>query len=158
MTGFYQSDGRFDERLTGKRGSVNRKRVPKRRHKLIAFKAFFDTDRDILEWWEAMQDGERSEVMRDILRVYLKGLPLIEAARRKNVAVDGTVVLQVRDDTAWIRGALNDMPAYLEGLLGRIAVMPAAIIPAQAAPSPPDNGLTNDALARRKAKMGKAGW
>lgn len=158
MTGFYGSDRVFNSGFTGKRGGMGSKRPPKREHKLIAFKAFFDTDRDILEWWEAMQDGERSEVMRDILRVYLKGLPLIEAARRKAIPVDGTVVLQVRDDTAWIRGALNDMPAYLEGLLGRIAVMPAAAISAQAAPSPPDDGLTNDALVRRKAKMGKAGW
>ncbi|MFQ3659294.1 MAG: hypothetical protein SNJ54_10130 [Anaerolineae bacterium] len=125
---------------------------------MIAFKAFFDTDRDILEWWEGMQDGERSEVMRDILRVYLKGLPLIEAARRKAIPVDGTVVLQVRDDTAWIRGALNDMPAYLEGLLGRITVNPIPISVAQPVPEMSDSNLSNDALARRKAKMEKAGW
>jgi hypothetical protein len=134
------------------------KRPPKREHKLIAFKAFFDTDRDILEWWEAMQDGERSEVMRDILRVYLKNLPLIEAARRKAIPVDGTVVLQVRDDTAWIRQALTDMPAYLEGLLGRMTVHTVPINAVQAAPAPSDNSLNDDALTRRKAKMGKAGW
>lgn len=158
MTGFYGSDRVFNSGFTGKRGGMSRKRPPKREHKLIAFKAFFDTDRDILEWWEGMQDGERSEVMRDILRVYLKGLPLIEAARRKAIPVDGTVVLQVRDDTAWIRGALNDMPAYLEGLLGRITVNPIPISVAQPVPEMSDSNLSNDALARRKAKMEKAGW
>jgi hypothetical protein len=137
---------------------MSRKRPPKRGHKLIAFKAFFDTDRDILEWWEGMPDGERSEVMRDILRVYLKGLPLIEAARRKAIPVDGTVVQQMRDDTAWIREALMDMPAYLEALFGRIAIMPTANIPVQVATAPSNDALTNDALARRKAKVGKAGW
>ena len=121
MSGFYPLNERFDGGKTGKRGGMSQKRPPKREHKLIAFKAFFDTDRDILEWWEGMQDGERSEVIRELLRGYVKGLSLYEA-RRPKVAVDGSVVLQVLDDTAWIRGALNDMPAYLEGLLGRMTV------------------------------------
>lgn len=137
---------------------MSRKRPPKREHKLIAFKAFFDTDRDILEWWEGMQDGERSAVMRDLLRVYLQGLPLVEAARRQTVPVDGSAVLQVLNDTAWIRGALNEMPAYLEGLLRRISVNPIPISVAQSVPETSDDNLSNDALARRKAKMGKVGW
>lgn len=157
MSGFYQLNERFDGGKTGKRGGMSQKRPPKREHKLIAFKAFFDTDRDILEWWEGMQDGERSEVIRDLLRGYVKGLSLYEA-RRPKVAVDGSVVLQVLDDTAWIRGALNDMPAYLEGLLGRMTVHTVPINTVQAAPVPSDNSLNDDALARRKAKMGKAGW
>ena len=157
MSGFYQLNERFDGGKTGKRGGMSQKRPPKREHKLIAFKAFFDTDRDILEWWEGMQDGERSEVIRDLLRGYVKGLSLYEA-RRPKVAVDGNVVLQVLDDTAWTRGALNDMPAYLEGLLGRMTMNAIPIPAVQAAPAPPDDGLSNDALARRKAKMGKAAW
>ncbi len=157
MSGFYQLDGRFDDGKTGKRGGMSQKRPPKREHKLIAFKAFFDTDRDILEWWEGMQDGERSEMIRDLLRGYVKGLSLYEA-RRPKVAVDGGVVLQVRDDTAWIRGALNDMPAYLEGLLGRMSINPIPISVAQPVPEPGDDNLSYDALARRKTRMGKAGW
>jgi len=157
MSGFYQLNERFDGGKTRKRGGMSQKRPPKREHKLIAFKAFFDTDRDILEWWEGMQDGERSEVIRDLLRGYVKGLSLYEV-RRPKVAVDGSVVLQVLDDTAWIRGALNDMPAYLEGLLRRITVNPIPISVAQPVPEVSDNNLSNDALARRKAKMGKAGW
>ena len=157
MSGFYPLDGRFDDGKTNRGGVMNRKRPPKRGHKLIAFKAFFDTDRDILEWWEGMQDGERSAVIRDLLRGYVKGLPLYEA-RRPKVVVDGSAVLQVLDDTAWIRGALNDMPAYLEGLLGRMTVSTVPINAVQATPAPSDNSLNDDALARRKAKMGKAGW
>ncbi len=157
MSGFYQLNERFDGGKTRKRGGMSQKRPPKRGHKLIAFKAFFDTDRDILDWWEGMQDGERSEVIRDLLRGYVKGLSLYEA-RRPKMAVDGSVVLQVLDDTAWIRGALNDMPAYLEGLLGRMTVNTVPINAVQAAPAASDNSLNDDALARRKAKMGKAGW
>ncbi|MBE2270210.1 MAG: hypothetical protein IAE80_18370 [Anaerolinea sp.] len=137
---------------------MSRKRPPKREHKLIAFKAFFDTDRDILEWWEGMQDGERSAVMRDLLRVYLQGLPLVEAARRQTVPVDGNAVLQVLNDTAWIRGALDNMPAYLEALLGRVGLNSIPMSVAQPRSEASDDSLSNDALARRKAKLGKAGW
>ncbi len=158
MSGFYQLDERFDGGKTGKRGGMSSKRPPKREHKLIAFKAFFDTDRDILEWWEGMQDGERSEVIRELLRGYVKGLPLYEATRRPAVAVDGSVVLQLRDDTAWIRGALNEMPAYLEGLLGRISVYTPPAVQSEPREMQRTDNLSNDALARRKAKMGKVGW
>jgi hypothetical protein len=158
MSGFYQLNERFDGGKTGKRGGMSSKRPPKREHKLIAFKAFFDTDRDILEWWEGMQDGERSEVIRELLRGYVKGLPLYEATRRPAVAVDGSVVLQLRDDTAWIRGALNEMPAYLEGLLGRISVYTPPAVQSEPREMQRTDNLSNDALARRKAKMGKVGW
>lgn len=158
MSGFYQLDQRFDGGKTGKRGGMSSKRPPKREHKLIAFKAFFDTDRDILEWWEGMQDGERSEVIRELLRGYVRGLPLYEATRRPAVAVDGSVVLQLRDDTAWIRGALNEMPAYLEGLLGRISVYTPPAVQSEPREMQRTDNLSNDALARRKAKMGKVGW
>ncbi len=43
----------------------------KRQHKLIGFKAYFDTDADILDWWEGIADGERSHVIRDVIRAYL---------------------------------------------------------------------------------------
>ena len=158
MSGFYQLNERFDGGKTGKRGGMSSKRPPKREHKLIAFKAFFDTDRDILEWWEGMQDGERSEVIRELLRGYVRGLPLYEATRRPAVAVDGSVVLQLRDDTAWIRGALNEMPAYLEGLLGRISVYTPPAVQSEPREMQRTDNLSNDALARRKAKMGKVGW
>lgn len=153
MSGFYASDGPFDRSQTGKRSRS--RRAPKREHRLIAFKAFFDTDGEIVAWWEAMPDGERSEVLRDILRVYLRGLPLDEATRRPTVAVDGSVVLQLRDDTAWIRGVLNEIPAYLETLLGRISASAAPDGP----PAAPSAGqLNSEALARRRAKMGSIGW
>ncbi len=156
MSGFYQANAGFDRRKTAHHGKRNR--PPKREHKLIAFKAFFDTDQDILDWWEGMQDGERSEVIRELLRGYVKGLPLYEA-RRPTMTVDGSVVLQVRDDTAWIRGALNDMPAYLERLLSQISVTAQPATQSATTSTLSDGGsLSNDALARRKAKMGKVGW
>ena len=40
------------------------RKKPKRPHRLIAFKAFEDTDRDILDWWEGIEEGQRSETIR----------------------------------------------------------------------------------------------
>jgi hypothetical protein len=158
MSGFYPLNQPFDSGKTRNRGRMSQK-PSKRGHKLIAFKAFFDTDRDILDWWEGMQEGERSDVIRELLRGYVKGLPLYEA-RRPKVAVDGSMVLQMRDDTAWIRDALNDMPAYLEALLGRIALSNPVVPISQPPPMPVrnDTDLPDEALARRKAKMGKTVW
>ena len=160
MSGFYGANQSFDAGKTGmKGGSVKRKRLPKREHKLIAFKAFFDTDREILNWWEGMAEGERSDVIRSLLRGYLQGLPLYEAAQRKLIPVDGNTVKRLHDDTVWIREALADMPTYFEQLLGRMAFY-----------SPPQSttqsveilsvagGLSAEELARRKAKVGKTRW
>ena len=158
MSGFYGLDGPFDSGKTRKRAGMNQKSLSRRGHKLIAFKAFFDTDRDILDWWEGMQDGERSDVLRALLHSYIKGLPMYEAAKRSQIPVDGSTVREVHDNTRWIRDALNDMPAYLERLLERFSLNPAPVITAQPAPVSSGDSLTNDALARRKVKMGKAGW
>ncbi len=134
---------------------MNHTRPPRREHKLIAFKAFFDTDRDILEWWEGMQEGIRSQVLRDLLRLYLQGLPLTDAARHHSLPLDGSLMLQVREDTAWIRDALQHMPTCREGL--RTHSAPDRITP-DAGTQPADSQLSDEALARRRAKMGRAAW
>ena len=160
MSGFYGANQSFDAGKTGMKGaSVKRKRLPKREHKLIAFKAFFDTDREILNWWEGMAEGERSDVIRSLLRGYVQGLPLYEAAQRKLVPVDGNTVKRLHEDTVWIREALTDMPTYFEQLLGRMAVYPSAMPAAETlAVQPVEGGLSAEELARRKAKVGKARW
>ena len=46
-------------------------KTKRREHKLIAFKAYYDTDEDILDWWEGIEEGERSDVIRDMIREHL---------------------------------------------------------------------------------------
>ena len=86
-----------------------------RKYKLIAFKAYHDEDQDILAWWEAIPDGERSEVIRDVVRQYL-GLP---TKRRKKLIIPE--LAEVRRDTIWIRDVLNDMPGYLDRIIRDVA-------------------------------------
>jgi hypothetical protein len=99
----------------------------KRRHRLIAFKAFEDTDQDILDWWDELEKGQRSENIRDLIREHLTGGSDGQRLSRKSDLVMDTTSLEelarVRDDTTWIRGALHDMPAYLEQVIQTVAAM-----------------------------------
>lgn len=143
------------------------KRKHKRRqHKVIAFKAYYDDDADILGWWEGIQEGDRSEALRDVIRGYL-GLP---AKMRRAKATAGAVIdlpdlLEVRRDTLWIRDALNDMPAYLERVIQHVAtnVQPVAVgqHPPRASPGAAtrdDPALTDAEHQRRARRMKGATW
>ncbi len=137
------------------------KKKSKRGFKLIAFKAYYDTDQDILDWWEGIEEGERSDAMRDLIRELL-------GVRRKpkTPIIDLPELLEVRRDTLWIRDALNDMPAYLERVIqhvaANVAVQPVAVgqHPPRASPSVQrdEPALTDDDAERRTKRMRKATW
>ena len=141
------------------------RRKPKRRqHKVIAFKAYYDTDQDILDWWEGIEDGERSEAIRDVIRDYL-GLP--SKARRTRIAagkiIDLPELMEVRRDTLWIRDALNDMPAYLERVIQHVAATAQVNVaqPARASPEVVTSdgpALTDAESQRRVRRMQQATW
>jgi hypothetical protein len=40
---------------------------------MIGFKAFIDTDQDIIAWWDDLPPGQRSEVLRTIIRDHANG-------------------------------------------------------------------------------------
>ena len=47
-------------------------RKPKKRnYRMIAFKVYYDSDQDILDWWEDIEAGERSDAVRDLIREQL---------------------------------------------------------------------------------------
>ena len=141
----------------------------KRQHKLIGFKAYFDTDNDILDWWDGIADGERSHMIRDVIRAYL-GLPVVQ--RKAIVAPNQSNIIQmpellaVREDTEWIRKALNDMPNYIERVIYHVAAMqPTGTDPNQhinqttrAAPTEEENALNQNEAQRRDKRMRKATW
>jgi hypothetical protein len=139
-----------------------RKKKSKRGFKLIAFKAYHDTDADILDWWESIEEGERSEMIRDLIRGFLG----VQSKRRKTPIIDLPELLEVRRDTLWIRDALNDMPAYLERVIQHVAantiVQPVVVgqHPPRASPPVQNNepALTDDDAERRTKRMRKATW
>ena len=127
----------------------------KRAYRMITFKVFYDTDEDILDWWESIEAGERSDAIRDLIRERL-GL----APKRKPKLLDLPELLEVRRDTLWIRDALNEMPAYLERVMQHIAATQASA--GQARASPPvqqhEPALSDADAERRTRRMRRATW
>lgn len=134
---------------------MTKHRHKKRTYKMINFKVYFDTDADILDWWEGIEAGERSDAIRDLIRERL-GL----ASKRKPKLLDLPELLEVRRDTLWIRDALNEMPAYLERVMQHIAATQVSAGHARA--SPPvqhhEPALSDADAERRTRRMRRATW
>lgn len=120
----------------------------------IGFKAFEDTDADILQWWESMPAGERSAALRKVIRAAITS----EGANHTGNGATPEMV-QVAEDTAWLRSAMMELPNYLEGLFSR---MPVAQVVTQ---SVSDEGqpaeqprLDQVAVDRRRANMKRSSW
>lgn len=133
-------------------------KTSKRRYRMITFKVFEDTDSDILDWWEGIDEGERSDALRDLIRGYLGKQP------RRNKLLTIPELLEVRQDTLWIRDALNEMPGYLERLVQHVAANGMSI---QSEARAPANGIvlqsTEHALSdndsdRRARRMKRSQW
>ena len=138
-----------------------RKKKSKRGFKLIAFKAYYDTDQDILDWWEGIEEGERSDEMRDLIREQLG----VRRQPKRGEIIDLPDLMEVRRDTLWIKDALNEMPAYLERVIQHVAanLQPVAVGQYQPRASPveaqtDDPALTDAETQRRTRRMKRATW
>ena len=136
-----------------------KRRPKKRNYRMIAFKVYYDTDEDILDWWEGIEAGERSDAIRDLIREQLGQPPQRGAGK----IIDLPELMEVRRDTLWIKDALNDMPAYLERVIQHVAANaqvsvghPARASPEVAASNEP--ALTDAETQRRARKMKGATW
>jgi hypothetical protein len=110
------------------------------KHKLIGFKAFLDRDEDIVVWWELMPPGERSHVLRSLIRAFLHG-QVVTIGEAPTAFSRSVQIAQVQADTRWIKDALLDLPDYLEDLLSRtgraiVQNIPVSAMPTQPVPSP----------------------
>lgn len=137
-----------------------KRKAKRRQYKIIAFKAYLDDDAEILDWWESIEEGDRSESLRDLIREHLGQQP---RPRRAKV-IELPELVEVRRDTIWIRDTLNDMPAYLERVIQDVVanVQPIAVgQPARASPiefNHNEPSLTDAESQRRTRKMRKATW
>jgi hypothetical protein len=135
-----------------------KRKTNKRRYRMITFKVFEDTDSDILDWWEGIDDGERSDALRDLIRGYLGKQP------RRNKLLTILELLEVRQDTLWIRDALNEMPGYLERLVQHVAANGMSIQPEARAPAngivlqPTEPALSDNDSDRRVRRMKRSQW
>jgi len=136
-----------------------KRRPKKRNYKLINFKVYYDTDEDIIDWWEGIEAGERSDAIRDLIREQLGQQPL----RPTGKIIELPELTEVRRDTIWIRDALNDMPAYLERVIQHVAATAQVSVghPARASPqvvAKDEPALTDAETQRRTRRMKGATW
>jgi len=137
-----------------------RQKAKHRQYKIIAFKAYYDTDQGILDWWESIEDGERSEELRDVIRDFIGSQP-----QRKSKLIHLPELTEVRRDTLWIKDTLNDMPAYLERIMQDVTRnwKPTIVSQTEARASPEavqsnDPALTDSESQRRTRRMRNATW
>ncbi len=142
---------------------MSRRKKQKRQHRLIAFKAFEDTDQDILDWWEEIEEGQRSDAIRELIREHLNGRSGRQRSLRKNdLALDAVPmaeIARVRDDITWIREALHDMLGHLERVIQMVAAMqPAAVAAGEVISQPTGPALSAQDKTVREANMRKRTW
>jgi len=141
---------------------MSKRKKQKRQHRLIAFKAFEDTDQDILDWWEEIEEGQRSDAIRELIRDHLAGRSGRQHSLRKSDpsldVLPVTELARVRDDTTWIREALHDMPSYLERVIQTVAAMQPVAVTAGAGILQTGPGLSAQDKTAREANMRKRTW
>ena|SRR5664279_5619518 len=124
--------------------------------KTIGFKAFQETDADLLTWWDGLPDGERSQVLRDLIRA---AIARQSSHPNSNGHGSSQAFTQVCEDIASIRTAITDLPGYLERIVTQVAVVRPVMEPG-IPDTPPDNTprLEQEAIDRRKANMRQNTW
>jgi len=139
-----------------------KRKKQKRQHKTLSFKAFEDTDQDILDWWEGIEEGQRSDTIRELIREHLTSRSGRQRSLRKSdpglEVLPVTELARVRDDTTWIREALHDMPSYLERVIQTVAAMQPAAVAADGVVPLPTAGLGAQDKLVREANMRKRTW
>jgi len=135
------------------------KKQKKRSYRTITFKVYLDDDADILDWWDGIEAGERSDAIRDMIREFL-GLPV---RHRKRIQIPG--LHDMHRDILWIHSALNDMPDYLQNLMQDIiASRPVIVQQTRASPdevqdnSSEEPPLNKGEQERRVGRMKNSTW
>ncbi|KAB2893803.1 MAG: hypothetical protein F9K28_07590 [Bacteroidetes bacterium] len=128
-----------------------------RTSKIIGFKAFFERDDDILDWWENIPSGERSHVLRSLIRAYLTGEVIVTPYGEEAVAFSSSVQLaRVQSDTTQIRDAVLEIPTYIEQIISQ------KMRGVQAAPAIqetlPTATASEDDAEKRIQRMQKKSW
>lgn len=122
----------------------------RRQHKVIGLKVYADCDADIINWWESIAVGERSDILRDLIRMAIGG----RMVKQTSVKIPG--LTDIKQDTDWIKAALNELPAYMERLLQNVQPVTDVRPPPKQIPNIPS--LKDDDVSRRENKLKKATW
>jgi hypothetical protein len=123
----------------------------KRVNKMIGFRAYSDTDADLLTWWESIDPGARSDMLRELIRFALGYQPLREKP--------ADILAEVRQEVGWIRAALVDLPGYVERVIHHVTANTSAHFESQPSPASQNGHAKRDADSDRRAqRMKKNRW
>jgi hypothetical protein len=136
---------------------MNGNAVANKKDKLIGFRAFYERDDDILDWWENIPSGERSHVLRSLIRAYLTGEVIVTPAGEEAVAFSSSVQLaRVQSDTTQIRDAIREIPTYIEQIISqKMRVVQVAPVGMEALPA---GTATEDDAEKRTQRIQKKSW
>jgi hypothetical protein len=129
-------------------------------NRYIGFRVLSDRDDDILDWWDSIPNGERSHILRTLIRAYLCGEIVLTPEGEKPTEFSRNLQLaQLQAEALWIKNSLQDLPEYLENLIGGLKV-----VQGQSSPVAPTAGEANgspiaqDDAEQRAAQITKRGW
>ncbi len=107
-------------------------------------------DDDLIDWLASLPKGRRQVMIKEMLR---------DAVQRNHQGVSNAdQLMQIGQDTAWLRAALSEMPTWMEGLLSRIAVVQAHETLPMDVKTTRTGQLSNDGVTRREKRIAKAVW
>jgi hypothetical protein len=134
--------------------------VARRKRVTATVKMSYADDADLIGWWNSIPRGSRNGVMKDMMRNYIQQNgssyhPILP----KNMPqpFDPRQFIQVRDDTAWIRSAMADLPGYVERVIEHVAAMQPAVVP-NGVGVLPAAAIGEEEAERRETRMKKAKW
>jgi hypothetical protein len=126
-------------------------------NKIIGFKAFFERDDDILDWWENIPPGERSHVLRSLIRAYLTGEVIVTPYGEEAIAFSSSVQLaRVQSDTTHIRDAVMEIPDYIEQIISK--KMRAVQVASTTPDAMPSANATEEDAEKRVHHLQKKSW
>ena len=122
----------------------------------IGFRAQPDRDEDILGWWDALPGGERSHILRNLIRAYLWGEIVLTPEGEAPTEFSRDLQLaQLQAEVMWIRNTLMDLPDYLEQLIGGLKIVQAQSQPVAASSDLP---ITEQKAEQRARRISISGW
>ncbi len=104
-------------------------------------------DDDLIAWLASIPQGEKQPTVKRLLR---------EAIGQ--CQDNGNQLAQIAKDTAWLRAALNEMPAWMEGLLSRISAMKPSEASNANVKAVRTGQLSDEGVTRRARHIAKADW
>ncbi len=101
-------------------------------------------DDDLIAWLEQIPPGQRSALVKDILRRYVREGEMLAALEAQ--------IVRIGQDTTALLGAIQALPARIQdGLSG-------AAPPVTASPLSRAGQLTVEGVARREKRLSRAAW